>query len=160
LSCNEPLARAGEDVNRLNHVGPLLQRINAFTPAQWLTIFTELWPKLRGSSGSTTPHSWPGYRNLLLRIYDAEEGQIYSMENLADTPDWQVCISPLRDAVFALTEEYDELPDETDLRERVKPVLDEAEALFKRCSLTPVWSGKRSAAVAKAVAFLNTEFKR
>lgn len=150
------LAYTGEG-QRLPMVDLLLERLNSYTNANWVAVITDLWPLIRPSS-STDPKAWPAYRNILLRMYDNTEMNLYSEANLDESPDWRLCDAVLENAASAILEANREAPKATDRKKRAKEEIEKAMGILDRCGLTPIWGENTQSIIEKADTTLANKF--
>lgn len=142
------LAYSG-DGKRLTKCSPFIEKLGEFENKQWDVLFNELWPVIRPGQ-STDPKAWPTYRNLLLRMYDTGEQNLYSMENLLDTPDWMLCEKLLARAANAIYEADGEAPDPDVRKKRAKQEVTTAADLLTRSGIAPIWGDKAQPVVKRA----------
>ena len=116
----------------------LINRLNEYSLKNWATLFMRLRPALLGNG--VDPKAWPTYRNVLVRLFDGERGEMYRDNNRSVSPDWLVYQNALKEAAVGYGQTVEQMPDDTDLRLRASALLAEAENLLLDCGLTaPKW---------------------
>ena len=143
------LAYVSDDGERLPIVEPFITRLNEFTYSQWAAVFERLWPDIRPGL-TTDPKSWPTYRNLLLRMYDNESGELYTTENLDESPDWKLCDKLLSKLAAAVFESTGAQLTDGERRKRSTNEVEKADEIIRSCGLEPLWGDKNQAVVKKA----------
>ena len=146
------LAYSG-DGERLPVVEPFINRLNEFSYSQWAAVFNQLWPEIRPGL-TTDPKSWPTYRNILLRMYDMNSSELYTEENLDESPDWKLCDKLLSRAATAIYEAADGAPQGTDYARRAKDEVRKAVDILNSCGIGPIWGSKSTPIFKKAEAEL------
>lgn len=152
------LAYAGDDGERIPVVEPFINKLNEFTLPQWAAVFTRLWPDIRPGL-TTDPKSWPTYRNVLLRMYDNESGEIYTLENLHESPDWKLCEKLLGPMAIATYESTNAAPSDIERKKRAAAEVEKADEILRACGLEPMWEGKMPQVVKKADEYLKAKFE-
>ena len=136
----EYLSYGAFDGDYIASAADLVARLNGYTNSQWTAIFTELKPLL---SPGIDPKSWPLYRNLLLRMYDGDRGNLYDAydERLFSKPPdgvvFKKYLDEAKSSLFAAHE--DAAPAEDEILQRVQTALDKSRALLDRCGLSAEW---------------------
>jgi hypothetical protein len=120
----------------------LVNRLNAFTYAQWTAIFNDLKPLL---IPGLDPKFWPTYRNLLLRMYDGDRGNLYDAFDKQPleqwpAPDGRAYAENLARALNQLKAAYeDNAPPDSEIEKRARRALEETNALLADCGLSAPW---------------------
>ncbi len=137
----EYLAREVKEGDYLGAASELVARLNGYTSAQWVAVFTELKPLI---TPGLDPKFWPMYRNLLLRMYDGDRGSFYDAYNeqrlFKTPPDGVAYKANLEAAKRQLIAAYeDTAPPPEEVVQRARIALDKTNELLARCGLTASW---------------------
>jgi hypothetical protein len=135
--------------NHVTKADLLLNTLNDYGSAQWVAVITELWPVVRPGI-STDPKSWPAYRNIFLRMFDDGEKNLYSEENLDDSPDWHLCDVLVNRAAKAYFDSNGESITPSERKKRARTEVEKATTILKNCDLTPLWGDDPSSVITKA----------
>jgi hypothetical protein len=92
-------------------------------------------------------------------MYDNTEMNLYSEENLDESPDWRLCDALLDRAATALFQASGIAPTDTDRKKRAKAEIEKAVGILQRCGLTPIWGENKQSIIKKADTTLDEKFK-
>ena len=120
----------------------LIGRLNSFKFPQWLAMFNDLKPLL---VPGLDPRFWPTYRNLLLRMYDGDRGNLYDVYDQQPleswrAPDGRAYAAKLKIVRSQIRVAYEEsAPPEEEIVRRARRALEETNVLLANCGLSAPW---------------------
>lgn len=139
----EYLARDVTEGNYISAAQEIVSRLNeGFTFAQWMAVFNDLKPLL---VPGLDPKLWPTYRNLLLRMYDGNRGNLYDAYDeqpleLWAAPDGRAYAVYLGRTLNQLKAVYEDTPPpDEEIARRARRALEETNVLLANCGLTAPW---------------------
>ena len=116
----------------------LVARMNAHTLPQWSAIFNRLRPLV---INGTDPKKWPSYRNILLRVYDADTHNIYSISNWKQSPDYVAYIERVKKLGQGLVN-AGLTPDDAEQKRLLGDEFDKVKKILSECGLDATWFDK------------------
>lgn len=120
----------------------LVGRLNGFTLAQWESMFNKLKPLL---IPGLDPKLWPTYRNLLIRMYDGDRGNLYDVYDMLPLDKWRAPDGRAYAAILKLELSRikaafeDASPPDDEIERRARRALEDTNVLLASCGLAAPW---------------------
>lgn len=117
------IAGAGEE---------LVTGFNQYSLEQWRSILLKLKPLL---ISGTDPKAWPAYRNMLLRLYEADSFRYMDRTKLQELPEWQALKAKIAEIATAISTTVEAMPSAAELQQYVAEQIPAVEKTFAECGL-------------------------
>ncbi len=132
------IAKVFTEGQRIVAAERLVERLNTHSLPEWLVILGELRHQVVAGSG-TDPKMWPTFRNLFLRVFDGDNGEIYSGLNIEESPEWKALSSQAEILAKNVIETDEQMPETKAIKKHCKALIENCTEVITRAGLVSEW---------------------